>query len=78
MEDFIQNLFDEAEEYYKKGRYQECINVLTKIIDFIEATQLDKAKAYYNRGVAYNKLKQYEEGITNYTKAIAQFTDDND
>ena len=57
MEDSIQKLFDEVKEYYKEERYQECINVLTKIIDSIETTQLDKAKAYYNRGVTYNKLK---------------------
>jgi tetratricopeptide (TPR) repeat protein len=28
------------------------------------------ANAYYNRGIAYNDLKQYNEAIADYTKAI--------
>ena len=33
MKKSIQNLFAEAQEYYKKQQWQECINRFTKIID---------------------------------------------
>ena len=42
------------------------------IIDYGKAIKLDPkdAKAYYNRGIAYGELKQYDQAITHCTKAI--------
>ena len=58
--------FDAAYEEYKKGNYSNSIDLL------IEASQLNpnSEQAYYNRGLAYAKLKQYDSAISSFNKAI--------
>ena len=50
-----------------KGRYDRAIE------DYNKAIALDQndAKAYYNRGVAYDGKGQYDGAIEDYNKAIA-------
>nr|WP_302850061.1 tetratricopeptide repeat protein [Sphaerospermopsis torques-reginae] len=54
--------------YYRwLKKYEEAIVSYDKAI----AIKPDYHEAWYNRGVALDKLKKYEEAIVSYDKAIA-------
>ena len=80
MKDSIRKLFAEANKYLAQKQWQNCINVLTKIIDSSKATKYEKADAYTNRGRMYfeksiknDEKEQYIEAKANYTDAIADY-----
>jgi tetratricopeptide (TPR) repeat protein len=50
----------------KKGNYSRAIELFTQAIKANEFF----TDAYYNRALAYSRLKQYEQAISDYTKAI--------
>ena len=63
----------EAKIAYKDGLDASGQGLITEAIShYDKAIQLDPDTAVYyrNRGVAYNKLGQYENAITEYTMAI--------
>ena len=63
----------EAKLAYKDGLDASNQGLITEAIShFDTAIQLDPNTAVYyrNKGVAYNKLGQYENAITEYTMAI--------
>ena len=63
----------EAKLAYKNGLDASSQGLITEAIShYDKAIQLDPDTAVYyrNRGVAYNKLGQYENAITEYTMAI--------
>ena len=80
----ISNLFNSAYQAYNNKEYETSINYYNQIIEMTDnllngydenSEEYSKyknniSKAYYNRGVAKNDLKQYEEAIKDYDKAI--------
>jgi tetratricopeptide (TPR) repeat protein len=59
-----------AEEFFYKGLESYEAGRLEKAItDFTQAIALDpnNASTYDNRGLVYDKLKQYPEAIADYT-----------
>ncbi len=66
----IGQLQKDAEQFFKDKKYDKCIEVCTKIISRDDATEADKASAYFNRGKAKDRQGKYEEAIADYDKAI--------
>lgn len=58
--------FNAAGKLFKSGDYSGAIKFLTEAVKL----NLNYANAYYNRGLAYTALKQYEQAIQDYDKAI--------
>lgn len=59
-------LFTNANNLYKEGKYQEAIELYTKI----EAKNLVSSELYYNLGNCYYKLNKVAPTIYNYEKAL--------
>ena len=59
-------LFTNANNLYKEGKYQEAIDIYTKI----EAENEVSSELYYNLGNSYYKLNQVAPTIYNYEKAL--------
>ena len=59
-------LFDDANELYNEGKYQEAINNYLKIINSNEHS----ASVYFNLGNSYYKLNQVAPSIYYYEKAL--------
>jgi tetratricopeptide (TPR) repeat protein len=57
--------------YFKAGNYQEAVN------EYSKALQLDSrdVATYYNRGIAYDNLKLYQQSISDFDKAINLISD---
>jgi tetratricopeptide (TPR) repeat protein len=55
-----------AVEKYKNGKYHEAIELLDEAISL----KSDNGLFYFNRGCAYEGLKQYDKAILNFTVAI--------
>ncbi|WP_300366855.1 tetratricopeptide repeat protein [Brachyspira sp.] len=80
----ISNLFNSGYQAYNNKEYNSCINYYTQIIEITDdllkeydenSEKYSKYKsnisnAYYNRGVAQEKLRDNEEAIKDYNKAI--------
>ena len=69
----VQDAYEILGDKDKKIKFdQEGRSTLKAIAEYTKAIELDPkgADAYYNRGIAYGKLKQYDKAITDYTKAI--------
>ncbi len=67
--------YAEFKDFYKKCMEQESQSILFKnltIADFNKAIELNSknAEAYINRGIAYNKIGNYNQAIVDYDKAI--------
>ncbi|GEM_PF-3300160 len=58
--------FEQGETAYSKGNYQESVTNYDKAI----ALNPKYARAYNNRGLAYNSLGNYQQAIADYDKAI--------
>jgi tetratricopeptide (TPR) repeat protein len=52
--------------HYKEGYYKKAIDALKKVIEI----KPDSPEAYHNMGLAYNKLKEYQNAIDAFEKAI--------
>ncbi len=63
--------------YCEQKKYNEAIDYYNKYIQFYEKKQLSKydppywiSRAYFNRGWAYVKLKEYDKGLNDYMQVI--------
>ena len=61
-----QNLFKNANDLYKEGKFEEAIEIYKQI----EATDVVSSELYYNLGNAYYKLNNVANTIYNYEKAL--------
>lgn len=59
-------IFEQANNLYNEGRYQEAINLYESIIDKGEHS----SELYFNLGNAYYKLNSIAPSIYNYEKAL--------
>ena len=60
--------WNKANEYYENNKYQKAIKFFKKSVCYEKL--IDKALAYYNIGVCYIKLKQYDKAIDSLKSAI--------
>lgn len=68
MTDSIENKteLDKAIELFKKGDFQESINIFSNILEHED----DNAEIYNNMGLAYAKLGNFEQAEKSFTKSI--------
>ena len=59
-------LFEQGNEFYKKGQYEKAVKAYEEILQMGYAS----ADLYYNLGNAYYKLGQYPKAILNYERAL--------
>lgn len=59
-------LSQQAETFYREGKYQEAAGVYHKIL----AEGLESAKLYYNLGNCYYKLGENSKAILNYERSL--------
>lgn len=59
--------FERGNKLYNNGRYEQAINEYIESIDSYEKVE----DCYYNMGVTYIKLKEYDEAIKYLKKAIS-------
>ncbi|MDT0641994.1 tetratricopeptide repeat protein [Zunongwangia sp. F363] len=73
---FAQNdeIFQQANDAYAQGNYEEAINKYNQILESGEAS----AALYYNLGNAHYKLNHIAESIYNYEKALLRDPGDED
>ncbi|MCE3280819.1 MAG: hypothetical protein K0S44_3010 [Bacteroidetes bacterium] len=67
-------IFDSANTYYAKGKYEEAINLYNKII----SENKESAALYFNLGNAYFKTNNLGLAILNYERAKKLDPDDED
>lgn len=58
--------YEEAKRFYEQGDYNSAIVSFTQVIELTP----DNAQAHYMRGSSYDKLHEYAQAISNYSKAI--------
>ncbi len=63
----VKELTELREKYIASGRYQEAIEVSTKMIELMP----DNALFYLARGEAYEKSNNYANAVTDYEKALS-------
>jgi tetratricopeptide (TPR) repeat protein len=56
----------QGDRAFAEGKYAEAVEAYTNAIKLYEFNEY----AYYNRGNAYRKLKDYKSAITDFTQAI--------
>jgi tetratricopeptide (TPR) repeat protein len=56
----------QGDRAYAEGKYAEAVEAYTNAIKLYDLNEY----AYYNRGIAYRKLKDYKNAIADFTKAI--------
>ena len=64
--------------YYKLGKYQKSVNEINKLgdipeepnNDIIASSSFSEHQLYYMGGKACDKIKDYQNAIVNYKKAI--------
>lgn len=73
----FKELYEKATELNRSGRYEEAIEVYTEALAL--ASTRWKYLIMQFRGLCYNKLKQYDQAINNFTDALenADFPHDN-
>lgn len=59
--------FERGNRFYNKGEYLQAINEYKKAIEEHEGVE----SSYYNMGIAYIKLKDYDRAISCSKKAIS-------
>jgi len=65
------NSFDKGFAAYEKGKYEIAVDYYTSYIE--ESASLN---AYFNRGLAYHKLKDYEKAIFDFSYVINEDEED--
>lgn len=63
---FAQSAFDRANDLYKKGKYQDAIEVYQSIVN----AKKHSAEIYFNLGNCYYKLNKVAPAIYNFEKAL--------
>ena len=69
MSEKLQELYQKSSFLIRDQKWEELVSVLTEIIS-LELNQKKRARAYYNRGNAKDKLGEYKVAIADYDKAI--------
>jgi tetratricopeptide (TPR) repeat protein len=64
------DLFNQANEHFEKHEMEEAIATLQKIL-FLTSDAHLKADVYNNMGYYYMRTKDYQQGISNFRKALA-------
>jgi tetratricopeptide (TPR) repeat protein len=64
------DLFNQANDYFEKNNFEEAIASLQKILFLTNDAHL-KADAYNNLGYYCMRKKDYQQGISNFRKALA-------
>ena len=62
----MDNNLDNAIECYKKGEFQQAIDIFSNILEHEE----DNAEIYNNMGLCYAKLGNFEQAEKSFTKSI--------
>lgn len=70
MEVKANDLFNEANEYFDNNDLEHAISTLQKIL-FLTSDDMMKADVYNNMGYYYIRKKDYQQGISNFRKALA-------
>lgn len=60
------NSIEEAVECFKKGQYQEAIDIFSNILEHSD----DTAEIYNNMGLCYTKLGNFEQAEKSFTKSV--------
>jgi tetratricopeptide (TPR) repeat protein len=63
---FAQNAFEQANQLYQKGSYQEAVSIYESIL----ASGKQSAELYFNLGNCYYKMHKVAPSIYNFEKAI--------
>lgn len=71
---FAQNGFENGNDLYKKGNYQEAITAYESVLN----TKKQSAELYFNLGNSYYKLNKVAPSIYNYEKALLLNPDDSE
>lgn len=61
-----EQLFQQGNEAYKSGQYQEAVEAYTAILQ----SGQESHELYYNLGNAYFRLEEYGQSILNYERAL--------
>jgi tetratricopeptide (TPR) repeat protein len=70
MEVKANDLFNEANDHFENHRLDAAISALQKIL-FLTKDDVMKADVYNNMGYYYLRMRDYEQGISNFRKALA-------
>jgi Tfp pilus assembly protein PilF len=70
MEVKANDLFNEANDHFDNNRLEAAIAALQKIL-FLTSDDVMKADVYNNMGYYYMRTKDYQQGISNFRKALA-------
>ena len=62
----MENSLNEAIECYKKGEFQQAIDIFSNILEHED----DNAEIYNNMGLCYTKLGNFEQAEKSFTKSI--------
>ena len=62
----ITSLWEQGDAFYNAGKYTEAISTYNEIITL----SIEDSWAYYNRGMAYRGLGEYQRAISDQTKVI--------
>lgn len=57
---------DLGDQYFKKGEYQKAIDAYTEFLKY----EPGHVKSLYNRGRAYEELKQYDKALQDFNEVI--------
>lgn len=69
MEVKANDLFNEANEHFDNNNLEQAISTLQKIL-FLTSDEMMKADVYNNMGYYYLRKKDYQQGISNFRKAL--------
>lgn len=64
------DLFNQANDHFEKGGMEEAIATLQKILFLSNDAHL-RADVYNNMGYYYLRMKDYQQGMSNFRKALA-------
>jgi tetratricopeptide (TPR) repeat protein len=70
MEVKANDLFNEANTHFDNNDMEHAISTLQKIL-FLTSDDMMKADVYNNMGYYYMRKKEYQQGISNFRKALA-------
>lgn len=62
-------LYNIGNSHFKSGNFQEAILNYTQLIEIVDEKIVQKT-GYINRGLSYDRIKEYDLAISDFTKAI--------
>lgn len=61
---------EEGNDFFKRGRYQQAVDVYSEALNVDPANKGTNSKIYYNRALCFSKLKDYEKTKQDCQKAL--------